>query len=189
MSRWLPDGWLAGVEHLPSPNFGERPPNAEVSLLLLHSISLPPEQYGGDYVEDFFLNRLDPAVHPYFESIATVEVSAHFYVRRDGRVIQFVGCDKRAWHAGQSCWQGRENCNDWSIGVELEGCDTHAFTAAQYEALWPLLKAIARHYPLTDLAGHSDVAPGRKTDPGPHFDWSAVHAHLPGLRLPPEIAT
>lgn len=184
MSRWLPDGWLAGVEHLPSPNFGERPADAEVSLVVLHNISLPPEQYGGSFVEDFFLNRLDFAVHPYFSTISGVEVSAHFYIRRDGRVIQFVGCDKRAWHAGRSCWQGRENCNDWSIGVELEGCDSAAFTEAQYAALGPLLKAISRHYPITDLAGHSDIAPERKTDPGPYFDWSAVHVQVPGLRLP-----
>lgn len=188
MSRWLPDGWLAGVEHLPSPNFGERPADAEVSLVVLHNISLPPEQYGGSFVEDFFLNRLDFTVHPYFATISGVEVSAHFYIRRDGRVIQFVGCDKRAWHAGHSCWRGRENCNDWSIGVELEGCDSAAFTEAQYAALGPLLKAISRHYPITDLAGHSDIAPERKTDPGPCFDWSAVHAQVPGLRLAREIS-
>ena len=188
MSRWLPDGWLAGIEHRPSPNFGERPPGAEVSLVVLHNISLPPDEFTGEWVEDFFLNRLDPAVHPYFSTISGVEVSAHFYIRRDGRVIQFVGCDKRAWHAGRSSWLGRENCNDWSIGIELEGCDSKAFSEAQYDALWPLLKAIVRHYPVTDLAGHSDVAPGRKTDPGPYFDWAAVHARLPGLRLPPEVS-
>ncbi len=187
MSRWLPDGWLAGVEHLPSPNFGERPVDTAVSLVLIHNISLPPEEFTGAWVEDFFLNQLDAAVHPYFSTISGVEVSAHFYIRRDGRVIQFVGCDKRAWHAGQSTWRGRENCNDWSVGVELEGCDTQAFTAAQYDALWPLLKALCRHYPMTDIAGHSDVAPGRKTDPGAFFDWAAVHRELPGLRLPGEV--
>lgn len=185
---WQGEGWLEGVSWLPSPNFGERPAGAEVSLVVIHNISLPPHQFGGDWVEDFFLNRLDPTAHPYFATIADVQVSAHFYVRRDGRIVQFVGCDKRAWHAGQSCWCDRDNCNDYSVGIELEGSDTQAFTAEQYAALWPLLDALRTRYPLVAIAGHSDVAPGRKTDPGTYFDWPAVARRYPDLSLPPEVA-
>ncbi|MFZ2268773.1 MAG: 1,6-anhydro-N-acetylmuramyl-L-alanine amidase AmpD [Azonexus sp.] len=184
---WQVGGWLAGVEWLVSPNFGERP-TGEVALVVIHNISLPPDEFGGDWVEAFFLNQLDPAAHPYFASIAELRVSAHFYVRRDGRVIQFVGCDQRAWHAGNSCWGGRDNCNDYSVGVELEGSDTQPFTAEQYVALWQLLDALREHYPIAAIAGHSDVAPGRKTDPGPYFDWAAVRARYPLLDLPPEVA-
>lgn len=187
MSAWLPDGWLAGCRHVFSPNFGDRPAGSEVSLVVLHNISLPPEQFGGDWVERFFTNRLDPAAHPYFAEIAGLQVSAHFYLRRDGRLIQFVGADRRAWHAGRSCWQGRGDCNDYSVGIELEGSDTQAFTAAQYAALWPLLDALRARYPITAMAGHSDVAPGRKTDPGPHFDWPALRRRYPGLALPAEV--
>ena len=122
--NWQADGWLDGVRWLPSPNFGERPAGEAVSLVVIHNISLPPDEFGGEWVEDFFLNRLDPAAHPYFATIADLQVSAHFYVRRDGRVIQFVGCDRRAWHAGQSCWCERANCNDYSVGIELEGADS-----------------------------------------------------------------
>ena len=185
--NWQADGWLEGVRWLPSPNFGERPLGAEVSLVVIHNISLPPEEFGGEWVEDFFLNRLDPAAHPYFSTIADLQVSAHFYVRRDGRVIQFVGCDQRAWHAGQSCWCERDNCNDYSVGIELEGSDTRPFTAEQYAALWPLLAALRARYPLAAIAGHSHVAPGRKTDPGPYFDWAALAARYGDLLLPAEI--
>jgi N-acetyl-anhydromuramoyl-L-alanine amidase len=185
---WQAGGWLQGLEWLPSPNFGERPAGA-VSLVVVHNISLPPDEFAADWVEKFFLNQLDPSAHPYFASIAELRVSAHFYVRRDGRVIQFVGCDQRAWHAGTSCWGGRDNCNDYSVGVEFEGSDTQPFTAEQYAALWELLDALREHYPIAAIAGHSDVAPGRKTDPGPYFDWVAVRARYPQLELPPEVAS
>lgn len=178
---WLADGWLAAADRRPSPNFGTRPAGAEVSLIVIHNISLPPGEFAGDWVEDFFLNRLDAAVHPYFAEISGLQVSAHFYLRRDGRIIQFVAGDQRAWHAGTSCWQGRANCNDFSIGIELEGCDEQPFSVAQYAALWPLLDALRQRYPITAIAGHSDIAPGRKTDPGPHFDWAAVAARYPAL--------
>ncbi|MBI2277646.1 MAG: 1,6-anhydro-N-acetylmuramyl-L-alanine amidase AmpD [Dechloromonas sp.] len=184
---WQADGWLKGVSWLASPNFGERPPGA-VSLVVVHNISLPPDAFGGDWVEAFFLNRLDPQAHPYFATIAEVRVSAHFYVRRDGRITQFVGCDQRAWHAGSSQWCGRDNCNDYSVGIELEGSDTQPFTSAQYAALWRLIDALRRRYPIAAMAGHSDIAPGRKTDPGPHFDWAAVRRRYPDLDLPPEVA-
>lgn len=186
---WQADGWLEGAQWLPSPNFGERPIGCPVSLVVIHNISLPPDQFGGDWVEDFFLNRLDPAAHPYFETIADLQVSSHFYVRRDGRVIQFVAGDRRAWHAGQSSWCGRDNCNDYSIGIELAGSDDTPFAAAQYVALLDLMAQLRARYPITDVAGHSDVAPGRKTDPGPYFDWAAVAARFPDLALPPEVGT
>ena len=147
-----------------------------------------PGGFSGNYVEDFFLNRLDAAVHPYFETISGLQVSSHFYIRRDGRVIQFVSADDRAWHAGPSRWCERENCNDWSVGIELEGTDDLAFEAAQYAALWALLAALCQRYPLTDIAGHSHIAPGRKTDPGRCFDWGAAAARFPGPRLPRELA-
>ena len=187
MMVWQAAGWLVGVEWLPSPNFGERPSDAAVSLVVLHNISLPPDRFGEDWVEKFFLNQLDGLAHPYFATIADTQVSAHFYVRRDGRIIQFVGCDQRAWHAGRSSWCARENCNDFSVGIELEGSDTQLFTSLQYQALWPLIDALCERYPIASLAGHSDVAPGRKTDPGPCFDWPAVRARYPLLRLPPEV--
>lgn len=199
MSRWQENGWLAAiaataetgaglaVDRKESPNFGERPLGAEVSLVVIHNISLPPGEFGGDWVEDFFLNRLDAAVHPYFAEISGLQVSAHFYVRRDGRVVQFVGCDQRAWHAGRSDWCGRDNCNDFSVGIELEGCDEQPFTDAQYAALWCLIDALRQRYPIAAIAGHSDIAPGRKSDPGPHFDWAAVAARYPDLVLPPEV--
>lgn len=181
---WQPDGWLEGADWRPSPNFGPRPAGADVSLVVIHNISLPPDEFGGDWVEDFFLNRLDAAAHPYFATIADVQVSAHFYIRRNGRVVQFVGGDQRAWHAGTSCWQGRENCNDYSLGIELEGCDSQPFAPAQYTALWALLESLRLRYPITAIAGHSDIAPGRKSDPGPHFDWAAVRNRHPDLTLP-----
>ncbi len=184
---WLENGWLSTVDRRESPNFGDRPPGAEVSLIVIHNISLPPGQFGGEWVEDFFLNRLDPAVHPYFSEISGLEVSAHFYIRRDGRIVQFVGADQRAWHAGRSQWCGRDNCNDFSIGIELEGDDVQPFCPAQYAALWPLLDALRSRYPIAAIAGHSDIAPGRKTDPGPHFDWATLAARCPGLVLPPEV--
>jgi len=185
--RWQDDGWLKGVAWMPSPNFGERPAG-EVSLIVVHNISLPPDEFGGEWVEKFFLNQLDPSAHPYFAEIAGLQVSAHFYIRRDGRIVQFVSCDRRAWHAGRSCWSGRDNCNDYSVGIELEGSDTQPFAEAQYAALWRLVDALGKRYPITALVGHSDVAPGRKTDPGLYFDWAAVRARYPQLVLPPEVA-
>ncbi|AXS79113.1 1,6-anhydro-N-acetylmuramyl-L-alanine amidase AmpD [Dechloromonas sp. HYN0024] len=185
---WQPDGWLAGVRWLPSPNFGMRPAGEAVSLIVVHNISLPPDEFGGDWVEDFFLNRLDASAHPYFSTIAGLQVSAHFYIRRDGRIVQFVGCDQRAWHAGQSCWCERDNCNDFSVGIELEGSDSQPYAAAQYEALWQLIDALRQRYPIATIAGHCHIAPGRKTDPGPAFDWPALRGRYSDLDLPPEIA-
>ncbi|MDJ0738200.1 MAG: 1,6-anhydro-N-acetylmuramyl-L-alanine amidase AmpD [Gammaproteobacteria bacterium] len=166
--------WLGGVRREPSPNADERPADADVDLLVVHNISLPPGEFGGGHIRDLFLNRLDPAAHPYFAAIAELKVSAHLLVRRDGEVIQFVALDRRAWHAGQSSFCGRERCNDFSIGIELEGTDETPFTSAQYTALVDLTVRIRDIYPqIADdrIVGHADVAPGRKTDPGPAFDW------------------
>lgn len=179
--RWRPGGWLMGAKRLLSPNQEARPVGSQVSLVVVHAISLPPEQFGGDYVERFFQNRLDPEKHPYFATIHQLRVSAHFYVRRSGRLIQFVGCDRRAWHAGKSAWQGRDNCNDYSVGIELEGSDREVFTPAQYEALQTLIDALRRRYPIAAIAGHCHVAPERKTDPGPLFDWAVLRARYPTL--------
>jgi AmpD protein len=154
-----------------SPNCDARPPGTAVTLLVVHAISLPPGRYGGDAIERLFTNRLDPAAHPAFRDIAQLKVSAHFLVRRDGEVVQFVPVARRAWHAGVSAWRGRARCNDYSVGVELEGAEGGAFEAAQYAALGHLVVALRRRWPLRDFAAHSDVAPGRKTDPGPRFDW------------------
>jgi N-acetyl-anhydromuramoyl-L-alanine amidase len=173
-TRWR-DGWWSAARACPSPNFGPRPTGAVVSLAIVHSISLPPGTYGGDAIERLFTNRLDWAAHPYFETIRGLEVSAHFVVRRDGELLQFVSCDARAWHAGRSCWRGRDNCNDWSIGIELEGLEGSVFTPAQYRQLARLLRVLSARYPLEEVVGHEHVAPGRKADPGPGFDW-------PGLR-------
>jgi len=161
-----------------SPNHDERPPGTEISLVVLHSISLPPGEYGGDSIERLFTNCLDPEAHPYFREICALKVSAHFLVRRDGSVIQFVPVERRAWHAGVSSWRGRERCNDFSIGIELEGAEEAPFEAAQYAALISLLKQLQKTYPLRDVAAHSEVAPGRKTDPGAHFDWTRLLAGL-----------
>lgn len=170
------DGTLAGVPFIPSPNFDARPAGVTVNLLVVHGISLPPERFGGDEVARLFTNTLDCAAHPYFETLRGVRVSAHFYVRRSGRIVQFVSCDARAWHAGASQWRGRARCNDFSIGVELEGFDTLPYEDAQYAALADLTRALRERFPLVDLAGHDDVAPGRKTDPGPAFDWLRFRA-------------
>ena len=154
-----------------SPNCDDRPDGVEVSLVVLHSISLPPGEYGGDSIERLFTNGLDPAAHPYFAEIRELKVSSHFLVRRDGELIQFVPVERRAWHAGASSWRGRSRCNDFSIGIELEGTEEDAFTEAQYRALAVLLKDLQKKLPIRDVAAHSDVAPGRKTDPGARFDW------------------
>jgi AmpD protein len=168
------EGWLAGARHVASPNCDARPDGQGISLLVIHNISLPPGQFGGPGVEQLFSNHLNPDEHPYYAGIRGLRVSAHFFIRRDGELIQFVPCGQRAWHAGVSIWRGRERCNDFSIGVELEGTDDTPFTDAQYEVLNRLLAVLRAAYPITAVAGHCDIAPGRKTDPGPCFDWSRV---------------
>jgi AmpD protein len=165
------NGLVRAARQVPSPNCDDRPPGAKISLLVVHNISLPPGRFGGDEIEQLFTNRLDPAAHPYFATIADRRVSAHFLIRRDGRLIQFVPCWRRAWHAGESRWHGREHCNDFSIGVELEGTDDLPYEAAQYATLVRLTRALRQRYDIADFAGHSDIAPGRKTDPGSAFDW------------------
>lgn len=167
-------GWLHGIAHHPSPNQDERPAGAVIRLVVVHAISLPPGQYGGDAILDLFANRLDPAAHPYFAAIAALRVSSHFLIRRDGALLQFVPCARRAWHAGASCWRGMDRCNDFSIGIELEGDDHGDFTAAQYRTLRHLLARLQRTFPIEAVVGHCDIAPARKTDPGPHFDWRAI---------------
>ena len=165
---------LDRVCFVPSPNCDTRPANEVVSLLVIHAISLPPGEFGGDGVERLFGNSLDPAGHPYYREIQGLRVSAHFFIRRSGELVQFVPCDSRAWHAGVSTWCGRQRCNDFSVGIELEGCDEVGFEAAQYETLDKLIEALKQRYPIDAVVGHADIAPGRKTDPGPHFDWSRI---------------
>ncbi|WP_028605916.1 1,6-anhydro-N-acetylmuramyl-L-alanine amidase AmpD [Ottowia thiooxydans] len=164
-------GWYRHARWLASPNFGPRPAGTDVNLIVVHSISLPPGRFEGDHVQALFTNRLDWQAHPYFEGIRGLEVSAHFYVRRDGALWQFVSCADRAWHAGASSYEGRENCNDFSVGIELEGLEGGVFEAAQYETLASLCAAIAGHYPIEGITGHEHIAPGRKQDPGVGFDW------------------
>jgi AmpD protein len=164
-------GWLEGVRRVRSPNADARPPGTEVTLVVVHGISLPPGRFVGDAIERLFTNRLDPAAHPSFRAIAGLRVSAHVLIRRDGSMVQFVPFTERAWHAGVSRWNGRERCNDFSVGVELEGTDERPYTARQYRRLAALVRRLAVRFPIVDVAGHSDVAPGRKTDPGPSFDW------------------
>ncbi len=176
------EGLADGADYIPSPNQDERPAGMAVELLVIHNISLPPGVFGGDAVIDLFLNRLDPRAHPYYETIAGLRVSAHFFIRRDGALLQFVPCTRRAWHAGQSSWRGRERCNDFSVGIELEGTDDLAFSDAQYERLAALATALYARYPITASVGHSDIAPGRKTDPGPAFDWPRYSREI-GLNI------
>ncbi|KIO49780.1 1,6-anhydro-N-acetylmuramyl-L-alanine amidase AmpD [Nitrosospira sp. NpAV] len=171
-------GCLDGVRFIPSPNCDERPAGGAIDLLVIHNISLPPDEFGGDGVVELFTNRLDLDAHPYYPRLRDLRVSTHFFIRRDGEIIQFVPCEKRAWHAGASCWQGRARCNDFSIGIELEGGDTQPFTGGQYAALIALTLALQKAYPITGIAGHSDISPGRKTDPGPCFDWERYRAAL-----------
>ena len=171
--RWC-QGWWSAARACPSPNASKRPEACSPSLLVLHAISLPPGQYGGDHIERLFTNRLDWAEHSYFETIRGLQVSAHFLVRRDGALLQFVSADRRAWHAGTSSWRGRENCNDWSIGIELEGLEGQLFEPAQYAALAALAAAIALQYPVDEVVGHEHIAPGRKLDPGPGLHWQAL---------------
>lgn len=175
------DGLLVGARQVASPNHDERPPGSEPELIVVHCISLPPGCFGGPHIEQLFTNRLDPAEHPYFEEIGHLEVSAHVLIRRDGELVQFVPFHRRAWHAGQSCYAGRDRCNDFSVGIELEGTDDGEFEAVQYERLAALVAALGVAYPglrAAPLAGHSDIAPGRKSDPGPGFDWHRLDGLL-----------
>lgn len=188
------DGWCAGALHQPSPNYDARAEDTQIDLLVVHNISLPPGQFGGPFIADLFCNRLDCDVHPYFDQLRALRVSAHFLIRRDGTVIQFVSANDRAWHAGASSFCGRERCNDFSIGIELEGSDFEPFEATQYEMLVELTAALRMRYPLSDVTGHEHIAPGRKTDPGPFFDWAryrqslarkgALSSSHPALRFP-----
>lgn len=167
-------GWHSAATRIASPNHDARPAGAAVELVVLHNISLPPGCFDGDAITALFTNTLDCDTHPYYAALRGMQVSAHFLIRRDGTLIQYVPGAARAWHAGASRWRGRERCNDFSIGIELEGSDSTAFETAQYARLGPLLQDIGRSYPIRGIAGHSDIAPGRKTDPGPHFDWSRI---------------
>lgn len=170
-------GWLPEARHIVSPNFDERPVENDISLVVIHAISLPPGQFGGQGIIDLFTNQLNPEDHPYYQEISHLRVSAHFLIRRNGELIQFVSLSKRAWHAGVSEWAGRERCNDFSIGIELEGCDDLPFEKSQYTTLNVVLADLKKYYPIQAVVGHSEIAPGRKTDPGPLFDWGSVIYH------------
>ena len=177
---YIRDGQLLGARQIPSPNFNQRPEQSDIQLLVIHNISLPPSQFGGGYIEQFFQNQLDWSVHPYFQSLEGMQVSAHLLILRSGEVLQFINFNDRAWHAGRSSYLAKKECNDYSIGIELEGSDELPFEPAQYEALVQVTACLQDHYPKLQqhMAGHSDIAPGRKTDPGPYFDWSAFRVQL-----------
>ncbi len=175
------EGWLASAECLRSPNFDARPVDTPLELLVIHAISLPPGEFGGPFIRDLFCNRLDHERHPYFATIAELRVSAHFLIARDGALVQFVSIADRAWHAGVSSWRGRAACNDYSVGIELEGTDILPFTDAQYAALDRLLRSLRPLLPDAApdrIVGHADIAPLRKTDPGPNFDWARLRRRL-----------
>ena len=174
-----PAGRVVSADFVASPNCDERPGDAPIRLIVIHGISLPPGEFGGDWIERLFTNRLDPSAHPYFATVADLRVSSHFLIRRDGALLQFVACTERAWHAGASCWNGLERCNDFSIGIELEGTDDRPYDPAQYATLAALVAALRARYPIEDVVGHSDIAPGRKTDPGPFFEWSRLRLDDP----------
>lgn len=174
-------GLLDDVEYVPSPNQDERPDPMRIDTLIIHAISLPPDCFGGCHVEELFTNCLDPEQHDYFAEIQGLRVSAHFLIKREGHLLQFVPTTMRAWHAGESCFQGCEKVNDFSIGIELEGCDTIAFEDAQYDRLAAVTQSVREAYPaitLDRIVGHSDISPGRKTDPGPSFDWQSYRKRL-----------
>ena len=173
------DGWILGIRQVPSPNCDNRPDDEEVSLIVIHSISLPPGVFLGDAVERLFTNRLDSSEHPYYASLDGLKVSAHFFVRRTGEVLQFVPLHMRAWHAGVSSWRGRTRCNDFSIGIELEGTDADSYSDAQYAELARLISILRDRLPIRGVAAHSEIAPGRRSDPGPGFDWKRIHAFSP----------
>lgn len=183
------NGWYAFARHTPSPNHGPRPAGVNIDLIVLHAISLPPGQYSGDAVQALFTNQLDWDAHPYYQQIRGLEVSAHFFIRRDGGLVQFVSVADRAWHAGRSHYRGRDNCNDDSVGIELEGLEGDRFEQAQYETLASLCAAVMQAWPIAHIAGHEHVAPGRKHDPGPGFDWGRLHQNLalPATALPKNI--
>jgi AmpD protein len=178
----IENGWLTRVEHCHSPHFSPRQASdGEISLLVIHNISLPPKQFSGDYIQQFFQGKLDASAHPYFQQIAELRVSAHCLIRRNGQLIQFVSFNDKAWHAGVSVFQGREKCNDFSIGIELEGADDIPYESIQYQQLARLTHALQQHYPLITrdrIVGHCDIAPERKTDPGESFDWALFHSLL-----------
>ena len=179
------DGWLSAGHKVCSPNYDERPSGVAPELIVVHGISLPPGNYGGSGIKELFTNCLNSRDHPYYARIAHMRVSAHFLIRRKGELLQFVSTSDRAWHAGQSCWKKRTNCNDFSIGVELEGCDTEAYTENQYKKLAALIVVLQNQYPRIQhdaIVGHCDVAPGRKTDPGPSFDWKKLECYLESCR-------
>lgn len=184
------EGWWDGARRVASPNFGPRPAGEAITLAIVHSISLPPGVYGGDAIERLFTNTLDWDAHAYFRQIRGLEVSSHFVIRRDGEVLQFVATRERAWHAGRSVWRGRENCNDYSVGIELEGLEGERFEPAQYASLARLLQALAADLPLEEVVGHEHVAPGRKCDPGPGFDWALLQAMTgwPQRRFPMSVS-
>jgi AmpD protein len=175
-------GLARGARFIPSPNSDERPPEAEIALLVVHNISLPPGEFGGDDIIRLFTNSLDFTAHPFYDTLRDARVSAHFLVRRTGELLQFVPCSRRAWHAGVSSWCGRPRCNDFSIGIELEGTDATPYAEAQYRQLTRLALALEQRYPIRDIVGHSDIAPTRKTDPGPAFDWDRFRALRAALR-------
>lgn len=177
-TQTLRQGWYRYARSLPSPNFGPRPPASVIDLIVIHSISLPPGEFGNGQVQRLFTNTLDWDAHPYFQSLRGLQVSSHFFITRSGELWQFVSCDERAWHAGESSYRGRSSCNDDSIGIELEGLEGGLFEAAQYETLTSICAALLRHYPVAYLAGHEHVAPGRKQDPGAGFDWTWLQASL-----------
>lgn len=171
MFNKIQQGRLNEAKFIASPHFNERPIGEMITLLVIHNISLPPKKYGGPYVEQLFTGCLNPTHDPYFQGIYQLQVSSHLFIRRDGEVIQFVSFDKRAWHAGISCFEGKQNCNDYSIGIELEGCDDEPFQQIQYQQLAIISQCLQHYYPIRAIVGHSDIAPNRKTDPGPYFDW------------------
>lgn len=181
------DGVIEGVRYVPSPNHDQRPAGAVIDLVVIHYVSLPPGEFGGAGIVDLFTNRLRPDAHPSYAEIAGLKVSAHFLIRRDGNLLQFVPCAKRAWHAGESSWKGKTRCNDYSIGIEMEGTGEVPFTAAQYRRLAALTRMLQARYPLRDIVGHADVAPGRKTDPGPFFDWARYRLMLENKSEPPRM--
>jgi N-acetyl-anhydromuramoyl-L-alanine amidase len=176
--RLSSDGaWLMEARRVLSPNYDDRPADGDIDLIVVHGISLPPGEYGGPWIDDLFTNRLDPGAHPYFAGIAGLQVSSHVLIRRDGETVQYVPFTRRAWHAGQSCYRGRSACNDFAIGIELEGDDDTPYEALQYERLAELITLLRRHFPAIGadaIVGHCDIAPGRKTDPGPAFDWQRL---------------